>query len=274
MKTYIKIALSLLMLIGIGCGHNVEKADSYSPPSIKFQPRLFYPRYAQQNALFGSSKFLVQINKAGTVDKVFLLKSSGYAVLDSSAQQYCNEVTFVPALRNGDTIESRMFLNIKFDLSNYVWDTKDYIEDVNKLYTRAKESDSSERSMVEKQILKWHIEFLEQMRDLVIFNNTIQQVISPALINEWKNDMDGYPLSFLLIHDFIQNFNDYKDMKSAKAYLLNALKCDIKFIKAAKLTGVDEIKKRDILLNRIKTLIINKYPEFSLEELGYSKISS
>jgi TonB family protein len=274
MKTYIKIALSLLMLIGLACGHNVEKIDSYAPPTVKFQPRLFYPKTAQENAFFGNSKLLVQINKAGIVDKVFLLKSSGYPILDSSAVQYCKDVTFVPALKNGDSIESRMMLNIRFDLTNYVWDTKDYIDDINNLSARVKISDSAERNLVEKQILKWHNEFLNKMRDITIFNSTVEQIISPQLTDEWKNDMNQYPLSFLLYHDFIQNYGDYNDMTAAKTSLFNALKCDLQYIRAAKVFRVEEIQKRDYLLNKIKVLVINKYPEFKLEDLGFAKISS
>lgn len=276
MKTLLTFAVLLLILLNIGCGHNVQKTDiSYTPPVIKFQPRLFYPREAQDNSYFGTSKILVLISKTGTTDKVFITKSSGYNLLDSSAISYCKNMTFTPATKQGEPIASRMEFTIKFDLTNVEWVSSDYVEDIKSLTNIIKDADPADREKYQTEVLNWHNQFVENMRDLKNFNSTVQQVISPELASEWKNDLNNWPLSFLVYHDFLQKYQDFSKKDEVKKLLQNALNYDVYYIKNSLTSSDKERHEKDNLLIKIKGFINSNYPDILLNETTvFSKISS
>lgn len=263
------------MLLSIGCGHNIQTNKlSYTPPEVKFQPRLFYPREAQDNSYYGTSKILVLISKTGFADKIYVIKSSGYKLLDSSAMQYCKSMLFSPASKDGELIPSRMEFTVKFDLSNLAWNSADYIEDIKKLSENLKDAAPNDRERFENEILSWHNEFVENMRDLKNFNSTIEQVISPELVSEWKNDWNTFPLSFLVYHDFLQKYQDYKNKADVKKMLQNAVNFDLYFIKNSVPESEKEQQKKANLLIKIKGFMNNQYPDIILESSVISKVSS
>ena len=104
MKTKLNFMYILLMLVGLACSHNIEKQENFIPPTVKNAPRLIYPRIAQENLYSGTAKIDILVNKTGTVNNVYIKKSSGYNVLDHSALDYCKNLTFNPAIRNGEPL--------------------------------------------------------------------------------------------------------------------------------------------------------------------------
>ena len=267
MKYLSPIILALTLFI-IGCGHYLEKNGSYTPPSLKNEPRLFYPMAAYENAYSGTPRVILYINKLGIVVRAQILESSGIGVLDSAAVEYSKDFIFIPAKRNGEPVGSRMAMDIKFKLSNEKWDAESYVEDVNDLYEQIANANPDERNEIEKQIFKEHNEFVSKMKDLNNYNRFIGMVIQRDIYNEWKNVWDSWPLSFLLYHDFIQRFPDYSRLALVKEELKNSLKYNVQYIKSTtSQTRVSSIEK-EILLSKIKKLVENKYPDM-INDIGF-----
>ena len=70
------------------------------------------------------------ISKTGSVLETKVLHSSGYIVLDEAAKEYCNKITFNPALANGIPINSRSIFKVRFDLSDQEAFGKTYVAEV------------------------------------------------------------------------------------------------------------------------------------------------
>ncbi len=162
MKKYIGIILPVLFFILNSCGHEVQKAseDNFTPPALKVQPRLIYPKVAQENNYSGTSKLLLRITKEGTVDKVSIVKSSGYRVLDDAAMDYCKNLIFYPAQVNGRPIDSRIEWELKFQFTDQNWSVHNYITDIEYFYKRISQVKSNDRNNIQKEILIKHNQFV------------------------------------------------------------------------------------------------------------------
>ncbi len=124
---YLSTVILALTLFSMGCGHYLESTANYSPPSLKSEPRLFYPLNALENGYAGTPRVIIYISKNGTVVQSRILKSSGVGVLDSAAVDYSKNFIFIPAKRNGEPVGSRMAMDIRFEFSNRRWDASNYV---------------------------------------------------------------------------------------------------------------------------------------------------
>ena len=270
MKRIIGLAIALLFFY-TGCGHieNLESKD-YTPPTIKYQPKIYYPAQAQENSLSGVAKVMLYIDNEGLVKKADLVKSSGYQVLDSAALNYCWELIFNPAMGNGRPIGARLNWDIKFNISDKNHLAYKFIYDIINLYSEVPGSLPSERNRIQNIILTKDSEFVQNMTDVLNFNNTIEQVLLPETSAKWKKDWDNYPLSFLLYYDFMQRFPEYEELAAVKVKMLNALKHDIKFIKNTPGLDSDNQRKREMLLWKLDKFAKDNFPEITPEKLGGS----
>ncbi len=268
-----KYVLLMLSFIFMSCAGNLDLSkQNFTPPSLKNQPRLLYPKSALENSYTGSTKVIMIISESGNVKNAKVQESSGSDILDSAAVRYCKSLLFNPAVRNNKSVYSRMEITVKFDLSGQAWDAKKYVTAVHDLYERINllnrvitENNRAEKNEIEKEIFDWHNEFVKNMTDVVNFNFYVQQVIRPELSAEWKNDWDTWPLSFLVYHDFIQRFQDYNDLPNVKAQLKNALKEDIRYINDSIVYSSEERAGKEKLLSKIKKFINDNYPDISFE---------
>ncbi|MFZ0453949.1 MAG: energy transducer TonB [Ignavibacteriaceae bacterium] len=273
MKCLSLFILSLTLFI-MGCGHYIENSENYTPPSLKSEPRLFYPMEALEKSYSGTPKVIIYISKNGSVERSTILKSSGIGILDSAAVEYSKNFIFNPARINGEPINSRMALEIKFEFSNQKWDANDYVEDITDLYNQIAKASPNDRIAIEKEILKMHDYFISKMRDMFNYNHVIGLVIEPGLYNEWKNDWNSWPLSFLLFQDFIQRFPDFNNLDLIKEELKNSLKSDIQYIKSTHSNSRVTILEKEIILSKIKKFVETKYPDM-INDLGLdAKIDS
>ena len=264
---YLSMFILALTLFSMGCGHYLENTENYTPPSLKNEPRLFYPMAALENSYSGTPRVILYISKNGTVERSAILKSSGIGILDSAAVEYSKNFVFNPAKRNGEPVNSRMAMDIRFEFSNQQWDVTDYVQEVNDLYQEVAESVPEDRNAIEKEILKMHNEFLSKMKDLANYNRFMGMVLSRNIYDEWKNDWDSWPLSFLLFHDFIQRFPDYSNLDAVKKELKNSLKADIQYIKSTHSNSRVSNLEKEILLSKIRNLVENKYPDM-INDIG------
>lgn len=264
---YLSLFFLALIFFGIGCSHYIEYNENYTPPSLKKEPRLFYPMAALENSYSGTPRVIIYISKNGTVENSAILKSSGIGVLDSAAVEYSRNFVFNPAKRNGEPINSRMAMDIRFEFSNMKWDAADYVEEVNDLYNQIRAAVPEDKNAIEKQVLNKHNEFVSKMKDLTNYNRVIGMVIQKNIYNEWKNDWDSWPLSFLLFHDFIQRFPDYNNLNAVKEELENSLKSDILYIKSSPVNNRVTNIEKTIILTKIRKFVENKYPDM-INEIG------
>ena len=194
--------------------------------------------------------------------------------MDSAAVEYSKNFVFNPAKRNGEPINSRMAIDIKFEFSNQKWDANYYVAEVYDLYNQIAKAMPNDRNAIEKDILKMHNIFISKMKDLVNYNHFIGLVIQPDIYNEWKNDWNSWPLSFLLFHDFIQRFPDFNNLDLVKEELKNSLKSDIQYIKSTHSNSRVTNLGKEIILSKIKNLVENKYPDM-INDIGLdAKIDS
>lgn len=273
MKRNSNLSLILLLLFTLACGHNVEKIEeqNFIPAALKNQPRIIYPKDAQEKSYSGITRMILSISNVGTVGKVFLEKSSGHEMLDKAAIEYCKNLIFYPAKLNDKTIYSRIRWGIKFNISNQDWSTNRYINEIKDLYNSLVQSTSNERNKIEREILIKHNDFVDKMNDALNFNTTSEQVILPKISEEWKNDWNGWPLSFLLYHDFLVRFPEYDSLSSVKTQLLKSLQYDIQYIKNTPDINSEVIKEKENILLRIKSFINSHYPDIIIDDLGFEK---
>ncbi len=141
------------------------------------------------------------------------------------------------------------------------------LEDVLDLYSQIAQAIPEDRNALEREVLEKHNEYVDNMKDLMNYNHFIGMVLLPDIYAEWKNDWNTWPLSFLLYHDFIQRFPDYKNLDAVKEDLKSSLTNDIQYIRStASQSRVLKIEK-EILLSKIKKLVENKYPGM-INEIG------
>ena len=268
MKAKLNFLYILLMLVGLGCAHNIEKEENFIPPTVKNQPRLIYPRAAQENHYTGSAKINITVSKKGTVDKVSVRKSSGYEVLDHSALEYCKDLIFNPAIRNGEPVNSRVEWEIKFNFTEKNMEAYDYLRDINRLLLQIKYASPSERNSIENEIFEKDKSFVQNFKDGLTFNVVIGQILSPNLTAEWTNEWDSFPLSFLLFHDFMKRFPDYDSLAVVKSFMINSLKSDIHYIKNTRSEDHKIQMEKQTILSKIQKFITKNYPNINLNELG------
>jgi len=281
MKRNSTLSLFLLLLFTFACGHNVEKVDqqNFIPASLKNQPRIIYPKDAQESSYSGITRMILSISNVGTVEKVFLEKSSGYEILDKAAIDYCKNLVFIPAKLENKTVYSRLRWEIKFNISGQGLSTNRYINEIKDLYISLIQSASKEKNRIEREILMKHNDFVNNMTDALNFNTASEQVILPEISEEWKKDWNKWPLSFLLYHDFLVRFPEYDSISSVKTQLLNSLKYDIQYIKNSPDINSEIINEKENILLRIKSFISSHYPDiiidnFGVEERNNSRSSS
>lgn len=271
MKLKILLVVIITALIIPACISKVEKNldDNYSPPVLKMQPRLLYPKLAQENSYFGKSTVILHVSKEGIVEKAYVVKSSGYDVLDQAAINYCKDLSFYPAEINGRKMSSKLEWTIKFDLSTYDYDSNSYLQDISELYKSAENAGESERNMIAHKILNKHYEFIQSMSDSYKLGTIVPQVLSVPILETWGSDLKNWPLSFLLYHDFITRFNNFDSISIAKSYLIKALRFDIEFINNYKANSMKAQLDKEMILQKIKNFTDKHYPEFNLSYVKY-----
>ncbi|MFH1197725.1 MAG: energy transducer TonB [bacterium] len=263
MKKNISLAIVILFLFSAACSHNIE--DMYTAPTVKNQPRLIYPKTAQENTITGKARCLVNISKTGMVEKVHLTMSSGNKDLDEAAVEYCKRLEFNPASLEGEAINSRISMAINFDISGENWDIKHYVKEINNLYSRAGNNQNADRMNILKQILNRHDNFINEMKDGLNFNKYLEQVISSSLSEEWKRDWNSWPLSFLLYHDFIQRFPDYDDLVSVREKLAKAVQEDIRYINSISINDLESRAEKEKILSKIAAFLRINYPDIQAD---------
>ena len=95
----------------------LDKAQTVHEPYIIISPAPKYPRIYERFGQEGSVKLFVAIDASGKPQKVKIISSSGYPLLDNEAQKtILNRWNFNPAKMNGIEIPGSQIVEIHFSL--------------------------------------------------------------------------------------------------------------------------------------------------------------
>jgi TonB family protein len=273
MKRNIYLIVTGLVLFSFGCTHELEKTtgENYTPPTVKEQPKLFYPVSAQENSVYGTTKASLRISKTGTVEKVFIFQSAGSHVLDQAVNDFCKKLVFNPAIKDGEPIESRIIWQVNFNFANEAFSSNEYLKEIGELYELANHSVARERMALLKSAIEKHITYINKNSDALNFNVVMSKLVSNSIVREWRDDWNSYPLSFLIFDDFIKRFSDYDSISYVKAVMFNSLKNDLQYIKNFNASTKNEQAGKDKLIEKIEKYISKNYPDQTV--VGYIKVS-
>jgi TonB family protein len=268
MKRHINIAFLIVLLLSWACAHGIHTYEEITPPVVKDQSQLIFPKIAQENELEGTTKLVILITEEGNVFKVSTIKSSCYQILDEAAEDYCRNLTFIPAHRGDTPVSSRMEWVVNFDFEEKSWQANRYINEVNILYSQIAEAKNVEKTKLLKALLNKHSEFILNMQNSISFNFYASQVISPEVNAVWSEMKDSYPLTFLLYHDFIYRNPNYVYLSEVKTELEKSLKNDYNFILNSNPVDENDRNVKENLLLKIKTFVQEYYKDIDVNSLG------
>ena len=89
-----------------------------SRPYMLDNPKPVYPASARRRGMQGVVLLSVKVNEKGYVERLNVLGTSGYRVLDRSALASVEKWRFVPAKRGGQSVASTMQIPVRFILKN------------------------------------------------------------------------------------------------------------------------------------------------------------
>ncbi len=89
-----------------------------APLACAGNPHPVYPARARQRGWEGNVLLLVDVSARGRVDRVTVLQSSGYELLDQAASQAVYRWRFHPARQEGRTIPGKVKVPIHYSLKN------------------------------------------------------------------------------------------------------------------------------------------------------------
>lgn len=266
MKKHHIISLFILITFLLGCsGTNTYEEIDYTMPALKYHPKLIYPAEAEGKNYVGIAEVYLSISETGSVDKVTLLKSSGYDVLDNAALDYCSKMVFEPAKKDGKPVNCKVTQKVNFNMLDENFSFENYVVMMKKLYRLEKSAEDAEKNRIRDEILSKHNLLINRLNNVVSFNQAMKRVILPETCSNFEYCWDNYPLTFLLYHDFIQRYKDYDSIEVVKNLLKNALESDLQFIKGTNTTSTTEDEAKEQLLSKIKLLIEEYYPEIQFE---------
>lgn len=273
MKSII-ILIIITVLSMIGCSHYIESDSQVILPTVKSLPALIYPKMAQQNNYFGNTTVEIFISKTGHVFDARIISSSGYSVLDTAAKEYCEKIVFNPAMANGIPINSRSIFKIKFDLSDQETFGKMYVTQIKKLYSQLSNANETEKYILQNEILMKHREFIGNMNEKANYNPVIMKILLPDITEQWQAYTKNCPLTFLIYHDFLNRFPDYKDNSNVKIELKNTVIKNLEKLERISADKFDKVSEKDNLLFLIKNFIQKNYPDLNLNNVKGQALNS
>jgi TonB family protein len=117
------IALVMALATGIGCVTNSAQTATATPDTpvriVKWGAFPEYPPDARSQGIGGMVKLAVDIRRDGTIRKVKVVSSSPEGVFDAAATEVARSMEFLPAIKHGRRVASRVVVPVKFDLHSH-----------------------------------------------------------------------------------------------------------------------------------------------------------
>ncbi len=114
-----KTSIASAKLITEKIGLRDTPLDLEQPPLFK-QPRppLSYPNKARRRGYQGITLLMISLDTSGAIEKVAIVRSSGYQILDKAALKNVAKWQFHPVKVNGETVKARFQVPINFALNS------------------------------------------------------------------------------------------------------------------------------------------------------------
>lgn len=237
-----KILLTVLLITGLfvrcawfGGGYKFQVEQS--KPKLKQSAPLIYPAEAKANQQEGTAILELRITEEGIVEDVVLKKSSGHALLDSTALDYGRKLVFTPATWNHNPVAVWYSWRTEFKLFPVYlmqqFSVETYVNEVLDLMRASQIPNAQQSRSFIKDIFQHHeayVEYLNQHPD-ENHNPAIRPFISNPVYNTWAAIWNKWPLRFVVYHDFIIQFPNSSETDYAKARMIYLLKQDIQHLK-------------------------------------------
>lgn len=93
------------------------RGPSRAPARLGTAAPILYPRRARRRGLEGVVELRILVDRAGSVARVVILRSSGHPLLDDAAKSGVTGWRFTPALRLGDPVPAWIRRTVRFQLA-------------------------------------------------------------------------------------------------------------------------------------------------------------
>lgn len=246
------------------CRQETVNSENFSKPTVKSQPRLIFPKTARDNYFYGDSKIGLYIDKLGQVVEVKVISSSGYDILDKAALEFCKNVIFNPAIKNGEEISSTVMWTIKFNYDDRQNEVDSFAKNV-KYYYRLMIDNPDKEQYYQLQILEIHKDFLNEINDGELINDYVSLVVKSEIRKQWEDKWGGWAHSFLLFHDYLVRFPNQRENLEVINLLKESVKWDLFNITNSEVKNKVLKKEKDFNLLRIRKFIEKVYPNINIE---------
>lgn len=240
-----------------------SRPDQTTLPVLKESGNLRYPMSAQRLGHEGTVQLKLFITERGTVDRVRLSKSSGYADLDDAAQAYAAGLTFHPATVNGVPQPSYVPWRIRFKISDMSRDALTYMNKVLERYRLLSRIPAGSRENALREVLTLHEQFAASSTDALSINEYIRRIVRPEIVVRYNNFWTGCPLRFTIFDDFIGRFPEMTQDAAAQSLLTRFAAEDIAYARTMCFTE-EQHTRRDRYVGQLTDLVRSNYPTISL----------
>lgn len=95
----------------------LEDSKTSRLPVLKFRPATFYPPKARHRRVTGTVQVDFLVTKEGNIKNTKITKSSGDAIFDYYAKEYCSRLKYFPAMQHDVPVSVWMSWVFKYGLS-------------------------------------------------------------------------------------------------------------------------------------------------------------
>lgn len=250
----------ILFQVTVSCALRPDAAPKLIKNSVKFS----YPLQAYDQKMEGTVVLRLYIDAKGEVQKARVWKSSGYALLDSSALEYAQIARFKPGRLHGKITGMWLTWPLVYTFDSIAEDMEKWKDKVKEAQYSATRGKLQDREAAQYQLLVYYRGMAHKMvndRDFKL-NRDIMSVVVPEVRREWEQYKDYWPMSFLLFEDFLHRYPKSTQYKTARDYLIDYIKYEISLLRYTGLPPDNrEGRIQKELLQELHQYLSTHYPE-------------
>lgn len=245
-----KLTCGLVFLILVSQIITTCQPQIIPPKLIKESYVSVYPPAAYAEQVEGTVLLLVHIDQNGMVTNAYVRKSSGHAILDSSAMALAKTSHFSPGLIGGTPEEIWMTWPIVYRFTSLAMNVEQWQRQAF-IYQRKIEKNPQD-AFVEINLFSHYVRmanYQTENRDLTI-NSILLEVITPEIRHEWKAYKDIWPLPFILFWDYLNKYPHSAYSSLTQDYLLESTQKEIEFLQSESKGSaeLDDQTRNDLIL--------------------------
>jgi TonB family protein len=211
-----RFILTFLLLFFVGCAS--QQKQSFQ---VLEKPQLEYPVAARADSATGTVGLHLYVDKTGHVQTVHVTRSSGNAVLDSSAVRYAHSLVFEPTARNGQSDGSWITWSVKYALQPdpEYFDTQVYVFRVQRLKDLLQTSERKNKQ-TSLELYQQHQKFIEYALEhpKENLNDLVAAFLHDSVRSQWQSVWQEQSLPHVVLQDFLMLEVDPDVKKRAKKH--------------------------------------------------------